>query len=221
MSASTGPRSVSAATRFTSQTPQAQSKPPSNAKGPVGETTAQRVARLRAAHLAAREAPLSSTDKMILRGRKFFDTLHQVTQRGLVGLTAVALVFTVYAAYDMVKFNKQRKIEFLEAQKKMAADSLEAARIAYISGQATPEQLAMVEEAIAKAGDKKLPPLLDPPTKPIKSSIWDSVDEKVKAEAGASSINAVSQAAFAKEAQAQQQQPAAVSAKPAKKWWFF
>ncbi|PHH52598.1 hypothetical protein CFIMG_005601RA [Ceratocystis fimbriata CBS 114723] len=217
MSAPTSPRSVGTATRFTSQTPQAQAMPSKNAaRGPVGETTAQRVARLRAAHLAAREAPLSSTDQIILKGRKFFDVMHRVTQRGLVGLTAVAFVFTVYAAFDMIKFNKQRKTEFLEAQQKMAADSLEAARVAYISGKATPEQLQMVEAAMAEAKDNRLPPLLNPPSKPIKSSIWDSVDKKIQEEAGVASISDAGKMAFDKENQATSMPP-----KPSKKWWFF
>ncbi|KAL5606517.1 hypothetical protein BROUX41_002920 [Berkeleyomyces rouxiae] len=220
MSVPTSPRTVGTATRFTPQTPQAQAMPPNGAaRGPVGETTAQRVARLRAAHLAAREAPLSSTDQMILKGRKFFDVMHRVTQRGLVGLTAIAFVFTVYAAFDMIKFNKQRKMEFLEAQQRMASDSLEAARVAYISGKATPEQLQMVEAAMAEAQDNKLPPLLNPPANPIKSSIWDSVDKKMQEETGASSVSVAAKTAFDKEAQSQQ--TASATAKPTKKWWFF
>lgn len=50
----------------------------------------------------------------------------------------------------MIMYNKKRKAEFLEAQRKMAADSLEAARLAYMTNKATPEQVIMVEEALER-----------------------------------------------------------------------
>lgn len=53
----------------------------------------------------------------------------------------------------------------------MSADSLEAARLAYMRGDATDEQISLVEEANARAGDAggdfKLPSILSAP-KPIK-----------------------------------------------------
>lgn len=48
-------------------------------------------------------------------------------------------------------YNRKRKAEFLAAQEKMDADSLEAARLAYMRGDATEEQIALVEEANAAA----------------------------------------------------------------------
>jgi hypothetical protein len=80
---------------------------------------------------------------------------------------------TIYTAADMIMYNKKRKAEFIEAQKKMEADSLEAARLAYMTGKATPEQTALVEEAIeresasgASAGSifTKLPSVLGAPS---------------------------------------------------------
>lgn len=50
----------------------------------------------------------------------------------------------------MIRYNKKRKIEFIEAQKKLEADSLEAARLAYMTGKATEEQIALVEEAMER-----------------------------------------------------------------------
>lgn len=47
-------------------------------------------------------------------------------------------------------YNKKRKAEFIEAQRKMAADSLEAARLAYMTNKATPDQIALVEEALER-----------------------------------------------------------------------
>ncbi|KAL1858285.1 hypothetical protein VTK73DRAFT_7860 [Phialemonium thermophilum] len=117
---------------------------------PFGETAEQRVARLRAAHLAAKKAQVSRFDAVIARGRRFFDSAHKLTVMGLLGLTAIAGLATVYTAFDMIMYNRKRKAEFIEAQKRMAADSLEAARLAYMTGKATEEQIALVEEAMER-----------------------------------------------------------------------
>lgn len=70
----------------------------------------------------------------------------------------------------MLRYNRKRKAEFIEAQRRMSADSLEAARLAYMRGDATDEQISLVEEANARAGgaggDFKLPSILSAP-KPI------------------------------------------------------
>lgn len=80
---------------------------------------------------------------------------------------------TIYTAADMIMYNKKRKAEFIEAQRQMETDSLEAARLAYMTGKATPEQTALVEEAIeresasgASAGSifTKLPSVLGAPS---------------------------------------------------------
>lgn len=73
----------------------------------------------------------------------------------------------------MVRFNNARKVEFAEAQSKLRSDSLEAARIAYVTGTATETQLKLIEQAAEKSaassnasqgGDGfKLPPILGPP----------------------------------------------------------
>ncbi len=60
----------------------------------------------------------------------------------------IAGLGTVYTAIDMMSYNKKRKAEFLEAQRKLEADSLEAARLAYMTGKATEEQIALVEEEL-------------------------------------------------------------------------
>ncbi|KAK3942675.1 cytochrome oxidase c assembly-domain-containing protein [Diplogelasinospora grovesii] len=199
------PRSVSDATRFTPTTPHASSKvsaasrftspnsnsssgggaPPPSGGGDGGsrftETPEQRVARLRAAHRRAREAEVSKFDKIVAGGRRFFDSAHKITVLGLIGFTVVAGLVTVYTAADMIVYNKKRKAEFIEAQKKMEADSLEAARLAYMTNKATDEQIALVEEANAREAGKavpifKMPTVLGAPS-PIDKST-EATEEK-------------------------------------------
>ncbi|KAK4133717.1 hypothetical protein BT67DRAFT_462798 [Trichocladium antarcticum] len=165
MPSSAAPRSVSDATRFTATTPHASSKttaPPPRFSAPRSapaggpgsggpgsaftETADQRVARLRAAHRRAKEAQVSRFDKFVDAGRRVFDSAHKVTVAGLVGFTVLAGLVTVYTAADMMIYNKKRGAEWAEAQKKLEADSLEAARIAYMTGKANEEQISLVEE---------------------------------------------------------------------------
>lgn len=60
-----------------------------SSKPPFGETPEQRVARLRAAHLAAKKAQVSRFDQVISGGRRFFDSAHKITVLGLLGLTGM------------------------------------------------------------------------------------------------------------------------------------
>ncbi|KAL2759962.1 hypothetical protein ACRALDRAFT_2038714 [Sodiomyces alcalophilus JCM 7366] len=185
-------RSATDATRFTSTTPHASSKSPvsplpassagssqpgapnsriSKARpgaSPGGsETPEERVRRLRAAHEAARKAQVSGVDKAIGTGRRFFDYAHRFTIIGLLGFTAIAGLISVYSVYDMVTYNRQRRAEFIEAQKRIEADELASARLAFIKGTATEDQIRLVEESTARAAEQgtKLPPLLAPASK--------------------------------------------------------
>lgn len=65
----------------------------------------------------------------------------------------------------MLRYNRARRAEWIEAQKKFEADELATARIAYLKGDATEEQILLVEEANREAEEKgiKLPSLLSPP----------------------------------------------------------
>ncbi|WYZ35922.1 hypothetical protein EsH8_X_000569 [Colletotrichum jinshuiense] len=185
MASRLGPRSASDATRFTSTTPHATSKnfptspaasasasrtpqqqPPKIPGRQPGETPEERVRRLRAAHEAARAAQTSNVDRVIGGSRRFFDVAHKATVVGLVGFTAIAGLVSIYSVYDMVTYNKQRRTDFIEAQRKMEEDSLSAARLAFIKGTATDAQVTLVEEANAHARETgvKLPPLLSAPT---------------------------------------------------------
>ncbi|EFY89204.1 hypothetical protein MAC_04791 [Metarhizium acridum CQMa 102] len=151
-----------------------------------GETPEQRVRRLRQAHIAAQKAQISRTDRVIDASRRFLDVAHRWTVGGIVVFTgmmppapcgashlhlakpffftAVAGVVSVYSVWDMLQYNRARRAEWVEAQKKLEADSLAAARIAYLKGTATDEQILLVEEANREAKETgvKLPPLLAP-----------------------------------------------------------
>lgn len=89
----------------------------------------------------------------------------------------------------MLRYNRKRKAEFIEAQRRMSADSLEAARLAYMRGDASDEQISLVEEANARAGgaggDFKLPSILSTP-KPIRRDEEVSGSGEQAAASGAS-----------------------------------
>ncbi|KAL6890645.1 cytochrome oxidase c assembly domain-containing protein [Trichoderma evansii] len=171
MASRMGSRSVKDATRFTSTIPHATSKSATSAAAAPrtmripGETPEQRVKRLRQAHLAAQQAQISRTDRVIDASRRFFDVAHRWTVGGLVMFSVVAGVVSVYSVWDMLRYNRARRAEWIEAQKKFEADELATARIAYLKGDATEEQILLVEEANREAEEKgiRLPSLLSPP----------------------------------------------------------
>ncbi|KAJ3940541.1 uncharacterized protein N0V96_009545 [Colletotrichum fioriniae] len=139
-------------TTTASSTPATKSPQPPKIPGrQPGESPEDRVRRLRAAHEAARKAQTSSLDRAIGGSRRFFDVAHKFTVLGLVGFTAIAGLVSVYSVYDMVTYNKQRRTDFIEAQRKMEDDALATARLAFIKGTATDTQITLVEEANALA----------------------------------------------------------------------
>ncbi|KAI1341236.1 hypothetical protein F5Y15DRAFT_28593 [Xylariaceae sp. FL0016] len=201
------PRSVADATRFTSNTPHADTKskkptsssststsprtstsrttasgrpgtgspsssstlpPPGMPRAGPQETIEERVRRLRAAHLAAKKHSVSRFDRVVDHSRKYFDAAHKFTVMGLIGFSGLALLVTVYATADMMMYNRKRRNEFFALQKQLKEDSLEAARLAYMTGTASEEQIALVEDATDKARSAglSLPSLLSAPTPP-------------------------------------------------------
>ncbi|KAF5670543.1 cytochrome oxidase c assembly domain-containing protein [Fusarium heterosporum] len=187
MASRMGPRSVKDATRFTSTIPHATSKAAQRTARIPGETPEQRVRRLRQAHLAAQHAQVSKTDRIIDASRRFFDVAHRWTVGSIVIFTAVAGVVSVYSVWDMVRYNRARRAEWVEAQKKLEDNELAMARLAYIKGEATEDQILLVEEAnrAAEAKGEKLPPLLAAPEhrthfeEHIKPSFQDKSEEAV------------------------------------------
>lgn len=91
--------SASSATRsrFQSQrqpNPNISGQTPPNSNGrppppPPSETPQEKVARLRAARFAARDAQISTWDKVVIRGRVWADRAHKFTTLTLVGLTGI------------------------------------------------------------------------------------------------------------------------------------
>ncbi|KAK3492658.1 cytochrome oxidase c assembly-domain-containing protein [Neurospora hispaniola] len=181
------------------------------------ETPEQRVARLRAAHLKAKQAQVSRMDRIIDGSRRFFDSAHKVTVLGLIGFTVMAGLVTAYTAADMIIYNKNRKAEFIEAQKKMEADSLEAARLAYITGKATEEQTALVEEYLESEREagrpkpsifSKLPSVIGAPT-----PITNETTEQTTTSVSEAATWPAATTPKTTEEQQQQQQPAAAEEK--------
>ncbi|KAI1446065.1 hypothetical protein F5Y02DRAFT_384033 [Annulohypoxylon stygium] len=162
----TASSSASSSASRTSRLPPAGMPRPS-----APETMEERVRRLRAAHLAARRHETSRFDRVVDASRRYFDAAHKFTVMGLIGFSGLALFVTIYATADMMVYNRKRRNEFFALQAQLKSDSLEAARLAYITNSATPEQVALVEEAEAKARDSgvSLPPLLSAP-RPMSSS---------------------------------------------------
>ncbi|KAK8022937.1 hypothetical protein PG991_006818 [Apiospora marii] len=136
--------------------------PPSGGNRP--ESLDEKVRRLRAAHLAAKNHDVSRLDKVIGGTRRYMDAAHRFTVMGLIGFSGLALVVTVYATVDMMMYNRKRRNEFFAMQQTLQSDSLDAARLAYMTGKASDEQITMVEEATerAKQAGVPLPALLNP-----------------------------------------------------------
>lgn len=121
-------RSAADATRFTTTSPHAYSKPPtrssnppippqqrppsfsssptmknnfkpsspssrSGRSGPSGpaETPLEKVARLRAARFAARDAQVTMWDRVVVRGRVWADVAHRITVLGLMASTGTSI----------------------------------------------------------------------------------------------------------------------------------
>jgi hypothetical protein len=108
MSASRAARSATEATRFTSTTPHAASKPfyphsqnpgaqaiaAKAGPAPAGETPQQKVMRLRAAAARAKQQKLTTFDKAVVKGRVFADRAHRFTALTLIGITGMHGVYT-------------------------------------------------------------------------------------------------------------------------------
>lgn len=111
MASRVGPRSVKDATRFTSTIPHATSKaatastagapssPAAKAAAKTasqraarlpGETPEQRVRRLRQAHLAAQQAQISTSDRLIDGSRRVLNVVHRFTVTGVVIFTGTS-----------------------------------------------------------------------------------------------------------------------------------
>jgi hypothetical protein len=217
------------------------SSPPSPRPGKAaripGETPEERVARLRRAHDAARNAQVSTVDKVIIVGRDLADKAHRITVMFLMGfsggwktrrctlsksvdadsLAALCFLFTVFAVYDMVRFNRRRRREFQEQVAQFEPGSLNEARLAYITGTADEEQVAMVEAAnrLAEEMGQTLPPLLQRPAEgTLAESAFGGNSEK-----GAGGQNRPAADAMAVAAAAVEDKTGQVEQAAKKAWW--
>ncbi|TVY68733.1 hypothetical protein LSUE1_G005690 [Lachnellula suecica] len=151
------PRSATDATRFTSTTPHASAKrqPPSSSvplnsntqrkPGPTGETPQEKVRRLRAAADRARDAQVSTFDKVIVRGRVWADRAHRFVALSLIAATFVAGGVTVYALGDMMVHNRRKRAEFFQEQKAVQASAIANARKKINAGIATEEDINFIK----------------------------------------------------------------------------
>ncbi|EXJ80985.1 hypothetical protein A1O3_07273 [Capronia epimyces CBS 606.96] len=158
-------------TRFTSTTPHAMQRPattftyqpasrpaadprlspsssssnpqPPRSQGHPGETPQERVARLRAAARAAKEqAAYSPVERVIEVGRRWADRAHRFTTYGLLLFAGVSTVFAVYGTTSLIAHNRRQKRAWIERE----LDRLDAARQAFLRGEASAEQLHLLEQ---------------------------------------------------------------------------
>ncbi|KAF8867073.1 hypothetical protein BDZ45DRAFT_682606 [Acephala macrosclerotiorum] len=153
------PRSATDATRFTSTTPYASAKPPPSAanlqskrappppksKGPVGETPQEKIRRLRAAADRARDAQVSTFDKIVVRGRVWADRAHRFTALTLIGATFVAGGVTVYTFWDMIVYNRKKRAQFYQEQKALHQSAIYNARQSIAAGTATEQEINFIK----------------------------------------------------------------------------
>lgn len=101
--------------------------------------------------------------------------------------TGLALFVTIYATADMMMYNRKRRHEFFALQQRLKDDSLEAARLAYMTGTASEEQIAMVDDATAKAKQAGLvlPSLLSAPRDAAPVGGWSAATTTDSASASA------------------------------------
>ncbi|PVH87260.1 hypothetical protein DL98DRAFT_510123 [Cadophora sp. DSE1049] len=168
------PRSATDATRFTSTIPH-QSKAqlpsrnlpprkPAPTASPTGETPQEKVRRLRAAADRARDAQITTFDKVVIKGRVWADRAHKFVTLSLIAATVVAGGVTVYALGDMMIYNRKKRAQFFEEQKAIRANAIYKARQAIEAGTATEEDIKFISledehaariEALARAKKEK------------------------------------------------------------------
>ncbi|PGH13642.1 hypothetical protein AJ79_03490 [Helicocarpus griseus UAMH5409] len=157
-------RSAADATRFTPTGPYASSKSSvtnsttsrwagagatsSNAPRPGSgdvprESPKQKVERLRAEARASRYAKtFTPMDRFMANGRIWADRAHRVTVYTLIAASGVAAVLTVYSATSLLLYNRRQRQLWIDRE----LEKLLEARKAYVAGNATPEQLKVLEQ---------------------------------------------------------------------------
>ncbi|OQU95438.1 hypothetical protein CLAIMM_01643 [Cladophialophora immunda] len=103
----------------------------------------ERVARLRAAHEAAKSSAGSSPiDRLISSGRIIADRAHRLTAYGLILFSGLAVCVTAYGTISLVAHSRRQKRAWVERE----LNRLDDARRAFLKGEATAEQLHLLEQ---------------------------------------------------------------------------
>ncbi|KAA8642136.1 hypothetical protein EYZ11_008961 [Aspergillus tanneri] len=153
-------RSAADATRFTATGPYASSKSrttpyklpgfmsnsatSSQSQGPArrSETPKEKVERLRAQVRAARLAQSTSrVDRMVDVGRRFANKAHKAMVYSLIAASGVCGALTVYSMVSLTLYNRRQRALWLEKE----LQTLQDAKMAYVSGSATAEQLELLK----------------------------------------------------------------------------
>ncbi|KAK7900533.1 hypothetical protein LTR67_002815 [Exophiala xenobiotica] len=113
------------------------------------ETPQEKVARLRAAaRLAKEQASSSPLERAIERGRRWADRAHRFTAYGLILFAGVSVVVAAYGTTSLIAHNRRQKRAWIERE----LDRLDTARQAFLRGDATAEQLHLLEQE--RAGEE-------------------------------------------------------------------
>ncbi|CAL3963853.1 unnamed protein product [Diplocarpon coronariae] len=153
-------RSATDATRFTSTIPHASAKSPSKSStssrnlpprkpvpntAPIGETPQEKVKRLRAAANRARDAQITTFDKVVMRGRVWADRAHKFVTLSLIAASILAGGVTVYALGDMMIYNRKKRAQFFAEQKALHANAIYNARKSIEAGTATEDEIKFIK----------------------------------------------------------------------------
>ncbi|OAL39399.1 hypothetical protein AYO20_01269 [Fonsecaea nubica] len=121
------------------------SQPPSSPQhgSSSKETPMERVARLRAAHEAAKSSAGSSPiDRIISSGRVIADRAHRLTAYGLIIFSGLAVCVTAYGTISLIAHSRRQKRAWVERE----LNRLDDARRAFLKGEASAEQLHLLEQ---------------------------------------------------------------------------
>ncbi len=125
------------------------SSPQLRSEGSPNETPQEKVARLRAAaRLAKEQASSSPLERAIESGRRWADRAHRFTAYGLILFAGVSVVVAAYGTTSLIAHNRRQKRAWIERE----LDRLDTARRAFLRGDATAEQLHLLEQE--RAGEE-------------------------------------------------------------------
>lgn len=91
---------------------------------------------------------MSLSDRIIDRGRIWADYAHRFTTYALLGVTGISTVVAVYGLTSLVAHNRRQKRAWIERE----LQRLQDAQTAFLKGEATAEQLHLLEQE--RAGEE-------------------------------------------------------------------